>query len=367
MKRYDAIVVGAGPAGSTTAYRLAKQGASVLLLDRATFPGGQALRRRAHRPSRRRASLLRRARGRARVRSPSSGSTTASAWSGGAGPARLHDAAQAPGRLPPGTGGRGRRRGTGWPPRHGGRVERRRTGCGRGRRADPRRDAHRGRRRERHHGEGAGLGGNRDVGVALEGNASYELVDPAGYRAGASSSSSTRFPAATPGSSRKAITRTSAPAAGAGPARICGSTSRGSVRCTGSGATTSPSSGASACRSVSQARRSPAAGRRSSVTRPGSSTPSPAMGSSKLLRAGGSPKPCSTSSAGGDARAVRAEAHPRARDALLRLVERESGARPLPAPLFAIAQTGLVWNVVEGIIRGEIKDVHGAGDLPSPA
>jgi geranylgeranyl reductase family protein len=38
MKRYDAIVVGAGPAGSTAAYRLAKGGAAVLLLDRARFP-----------------------------------------------------------------------------------------------------------------------------------------------------------------------------------------------------------------------------------------------------------------------------------------------------------------------------------------
>jgi geranylgeranyl reductase family protein len=36
--RYDAIVVGAGPAGSVTAYRLATAGASVLLLDRARFP-----------------------------------------------------------------------------------------------------------------------------------------------------------------------------------------------------------------------------------------------------------------------------------------------------------------------------------------
>jgi geranylgeranyl reductase family protein len=36
--RYDAIVVGAGPAGSTCAYRLAAAGASVLLLDRARFP-----------------------------------------------------------------------------------------------------------------------------------------------------------------------------------------------------------------------------------------------------------------------------------------------------------------------------------------
>jgi geranylgeranyl reductase family protein len=36
--RYDAIVVGAGPAGSTAAYRLASAGADVLLLDRARFP-----------------------------------------------------------------------------------------------------------------------------------------------------------------------------------------------------------------------------------------------------------------------------------------------------------------------------------------
>jgi geranylgeranyl reductase family protein len=38
VHRLDAIVVGAGPAGSTTAYRLAAAGASVLLLDRAEFP-----------------------------------------------------------------------------------------------------------------------------------------------------------------------------------------------------------------------------------------------------------------------------------------------------------------------------------------
>jgi geranylgeranyl reductase family protein len=34
----DAIVIGAGPAGSTAAYRIAATGASVLLLDRASFP-----------------------------------------------------------------------------------------------------------------------------------------------------------------------------------------------------------------------------------------------------------------------------------------------------------------------------------------
>jgi geranylgeranyl reductase family protein len=38
VSRYDAIVVGAGPAGSTAAYRLARAGRSVLLLDRARFP-----------------------------------------------------------------------------------------------------------------------------------------------------------------------------------------------------------------------------------------------------------------------------------------------------------------------------------------
>ena len=38
MRQYDAIVVGAGPAGSTAAYRLAEAGADVLLLDRARFP-----------------------------------------------------------------------------------------------------------------------------------------------------------------------------------------------------------------------------------------------------------------------------------------------------------------------------------------
>jgi geranylgeranyl reductase family protein len=38
VERFDAVVIGAGPAGSTAAYRLARAGASVLLVDRARFP-----------------------------------------------------------------------------------------------------------------------------------------------------------------------------------------------------------------------------------------------------------------------------------------------------------------------------------------
>src|SRR5947208_14232784 len=50
MERFDVAVVGAGPAGSTTAYRLATAGAQVLLVDKARFPrdkpcgGGLTLR-----------------------------------------------------------------------------------------------------------------------------------------------------------------------------------------------------------------------------------------------------------------------------------------------------------------------------------
>jgi geranylgeranyl reductase family protein len=38
VERFDVLVVGAGPAGSTAAYRLAEAGASVLLADKAKFP-----------------------------------------------------------------------------------------------------------------------------------------------------------------------------------------------------------------------------------------------------------------------------------------------------------------------------------------
>jgi geranylgeranyl reductase family protein len=38
MKRFDTVIVGGGPAGSTLAYRLAGAGASVLVVDKARFP-----------------------------------------------------------------------------------------------------------------------------------------------------------------------------------------------------------------------------------------------------------------------------------------------------------------------------------------
>src|SRR5205823_3868743 len=50
VERFDVAVIGAGPAGSTTAYRLASEGARVLLIDKASFPrdkpcgGGLTLR-----------------------------------------------------------------------------------------------------------------------------------------------------------------------------------------------------------------------------------------------------------------------------------------------------------------------------------
>ena len=42
VTRVDVLVVGAGPAGSSAAYRLADAGASVVLVDRARFPRDKA-------------------------------------------------------------------------------------------------------------------------------------------------------------------------------------------------------------------------------------------------------------------------------------------------------------------------------------
>jgi len=56
VKHFDVIVVGGGPAGSMTGYRLADAGASVLLVDKARFPrdkpcgGGLTMRAVAHLP-----------------------------------------------------------------------------------------------------------------------------------------------------------------------------------------------------------------------------------------------------------------------------------------------------------------------------
>ena len=40
-RRFDAVVVGAGPAGSTAAYTLAKKGFKVLLLERGSVAGSK--------------------------------------------------------------------------------------------------------------------------------------------------------------------------------------------------------------------------------------------------------------------------------------------------------------------------------------
>lgn len=42
IKKYDAIVVGAGPAGASAAYFMAKEGLDVLLLERGPFPGSKS-------------------------------------------------------------------------------------------------------------------------------------------------------------------------------------------------------------------------------------------------------------------------------------------------------------------------------------
>jgi flavin-dependent dehydrogenase len=39
MVGYDVVIVGAGPAGLTSAYHLAKKGFSVLILERGSVPG----------------------------------------------------------------------------------------------------------------------------------------------------------------------------------------------------------------------------------------------------------------------------------------------------------------------------------------
>jgi hypothetical protein len=56
---YDAVIVGAGPSGSTCAYFLSKAGAKVALLDKETFPRdkycGDAVRHRAPLPAIRKA------------------------------------------------------------------------------------------------------------------------------------------------------------------------------------------------------------------------------------------------------------------------------------------------------------------------
>ena len=41
MDEFDVVIIGAGPAGSSTAYRLAKEGFNVLFVERSNTPGSK--------------------------------------------------------------------------------------------------------------------------------------------------------------------------------------------------------------------------------------------------------------------------------------------------------------------------------------
>ena len=72
MPRYDAIVIGAGPAGSVTAFRLARGGRVGAPRRQGALPARQALRRRPHAARRAAAAARRRSGRRARRRRASS-------------------------------------------------------------------------------------------------------------------------------------------------------------------------------------------------------------------------------------------------------------------------------------------------------
>jgi flavin-dependent dehydrogenase len=52
QERFDAIVVGAGPAGNAAAYTMAKNGLNVLQLERGEYPGSKNVRARSFMPMR---------------------------------------------------------------------------------------------------------------------------------------------------------------------------------------------------------------------------------------------------------------------------------------------------------------------------
>lgn len=369
MKRYDAIVVGAGPAGSTTAYRLAQEGVSVLLLDRATFPRDK----------------------------PCGGGLTGRAVRAlpfGVEPVVEHVVTLAELGL-----GYGKRveRGSGEPLvymtqrklldhyllehaagagaeiREGVRVTGvEANGSGPTVVADG----------ERIHGRtlvGAdgvngvtaralGLGGNRDVGVALEGNASYDLVDPERYRGRLVIEFDT-----VPGGYSWVFPKGDHANFGVGGWGSEGPNMRRHL--------------ARLCEvhGIRLDALTELRGFRLPLRQSGATI---AQGRTAVIGdAAGLIDPVS-----GDGMFEGFHSGRRVTEAILDvLAGREETLEPYgprltrelathyyaswsvkaaldryPRLSFAIAQTGLVWNVVEGIIRGEIRDVHGAGKLAKP-
>jgi geranylgeranyl reductase family protein len=369
MKMYDAIVVGAGPAGSMTAYYLASAGADVLLLDRATFPRDK----------------------------PCGGGVTGRAAQ--ALPFSIEPVVEHVVTLAELGLGYGKRveRGSGAPLVY--MTQRKRLDAhlvGHATRAGAElRDGVRvtavgsnGRGPtvvaggERLHtralvgADGAngitakalGLGGNRDVGVALEGNASYDLVDQGRYRGRLLIEFDTVpggyawvFPTGDHANFGVGGWGSSGPRLRAELARLC------------------------RVHGIQMDDLTELRGFRLPLRSPGSEL---ARGATCLVGdAGGLIDPVS-----GDGMFEGFHSGWRASEAILDLlagrVEGLEGystrlGRELathyyaswsvkatldrfPRTSFAIAQTGLVWNVVEGIIRGQIRDVHGARRLAKP-
>ena len=180
VERFDAIVVGAGPAGSLTAHLLAARGRQYAARRPRAVPARQALRRRRHDARPAAPAVRDRARGRAadhhdRLPSPRSGRVRARR----ARARRPDDAAQAARRVP---GRAGRARGRRLPRRReaarGGAGRRRAAGRHLRRRlARGRRGADRRRRRERHRaGARSSSGQDRIFAPALEANVAYDAV-----------------------------------------------------------------------------------------------------------------------------------------------------------------------------------------------
>ena len=271
MERFDAIVVGAGPAGSTAAFRLSRAGARVLLVDREHFPRdkpcGGGLTYRAVRGCRcpwTRSS-----------RTWSTGSSSASTSAGGFerssdGPLilmtqrRRLDAHLAERAAAAGAdfrdGVRAREPRAGARRRHRPLRRLRSRGAGRDRSG----------RRQRSHRQGAGPAGD----AASRGRARRKraLTRTSAASAAARSSISAPFRVGTHGRFRRATTSTSVSAAGSGRARACASTSPGRARGTPFRPSACPTCAVTGCRCADRVSGRFAGGCSPSGTRPASST-----------------------------------------------------------------------------------------------